>query len=226
MKITFALKFADLQESFKIHQKAEQEPPALSPGSMLAPNAVAVLKPATPVKKSTFSMEMVGWILILVVAIVIFVIFHKDKSAPAAPPAVAPGPAPNLFLTIFLNILPYSLIFFFIWFFFLRQIRKNLITAKQYDNDPFHLQERTVELLETGIRVSLPHERHDFDWMAYQRIVVGETLLLLYTGTQMYQIVPRRAFVSNEQLEEFVRAVQTHVPDRRAGAFPVITGGT
>jgi len=225
VKLTFALKYDDLTEAIQKHQVAEKEVPLLSPGTMLAPNAAGVIKAAEPPGKKKFSASFLGWVMILMMAVGIFIVFHQEKK-PAAGAAgggvavVPPVPETSLFMTMLINILPYVLIFVVIWFFFLRQLWGS---RKKYDNDPFHLQERTVELLATGIRVSMPHERHEFDWMAYQRVVTSEHLVMLYTGQQLFQIVPKRAFASPSEMEAFLRVVQEKIPDRRAGAFPVMS---
>lgn len=223
MQVSFALTYEDLEESLQTHLKTEKDVPSLSPGSTVAPNTMAVVKPAEARGAVKFSRSMLGWLLILGMAILLFVLFHKEPGGPrgAGGGAVA-APEEGVFFRTLVNLLPYALIFAFIYLGFLRRTKQSKKARDRYNSDPFHLQERTLELLQSGIRISAPNERHEFDWLGYQRVVESEHLILLYTGPLMFQVLPKRAFAAPEELHAFLRIVREKVPDRRAGAFPVM----
>ena len=66
---------------------------------------------------------LIGWVLFISLAIMLFILMQRR---PTAAPAPVPAPAPaagNSFARVLLPIVPWALIFGFIWFFVFRQMR-------------------------------------------------------------------------------------------------------
>jgi hypothetical protein len=56
-------------------------------------------------------------------------------------------------------------------------------------------------------------------------VIETPNLFLLYHGAHEYQIIPKRAFTSPEDMAMFHRLLAERIGDRREGGFPVQLGG-
>jgi hypothetical protein len=222
MRVAFYVTHEDAMESLKAHMGTTKQPPMAGSGHALPPNGFQVWNTQAATKR--FGRSLLGWVLILVVAIVIFVVFHKEP--PPAPAPVAPPvtPVPEGWLPLLLNVGPWMLIFVAFWFFFYRGLKRQRKNRKMFNEESLR-QERTLEVTETGIRISVPTARFEFDWLAFQRVVETQNLFMLYRYPLEYQVVPKRAFAGEAELGAFRALLQEHIGSRQVGAFPVTLRG-
>jgi len=65
-----------------------------------------------------------------------------------------------------------------------------------------------------GIIVKSPLFSGNDAWSMYVSFVESKDMFLLYLSPRMFRMIPKRAFQSDEQMQEFRRLVAQHVPPR------------
>jgi hypothetical protein len=71
-----------------------------------------------------------------------------------------------------------------------------------------------------GITVDSPLFRGSDAWAMYANFSESKHLFMLYLSTRMFRVIPKRAFTSTEQMEEFRRLIAQHIPPRQKRWVP------
>ncbi|HEV8523152.1 MAG TPA: YcxB family protein [Terriglobales bacterium] len=82
-----------------------------------------------------------------------------------------------------------------------------LMWKRSYRKDKGLQEELTMEITESGIRVTSQNFEGTVRWAGYVRFVESETTLLLYVSPNAFHIFPKRAF-SSDQLELFLELIR------------------
>jgi len=89
--------------------------------------------------------------------------------------------------------------------------------ARQYNlQRPF-----ATEIEESGIRISESFSRHEYKWSYFRGFNETPNLILLYPSSQMFVMIPKRAFPTSESQKEFLDLLARQVVPPTA-AFPVV----
>jgi len=170
----------------------------------------------------TISRGMLGWLLVLAVLVLLFVIFnHEEQLAPPTGPRVpTTGPARSLLLTWLINLVPWGLIALVVWFFFIRKFRG--AARQSWDANVSELtQPRTAEITPDYIRFSMPTTIIEQKWTGFRRLAEGPTIFAVYTGPTAAHIIPKRAFASPNDIAAFRGLAQSLILEA-TGGFPVL----
>ncbi len=179
----------------------------------------ATVKRVKRMARRSMSRSMVGWVVIMAVAVFFFVVFHKDR-APATP-APAPAPSQNLLGAIVLNFLPYFAVFVFIWIFFLSQLRPAKRIRQQFKDSPELGEARRAVASAENFTMYRSTSTTIMAWSHFPFFTETANLFLLYENQAQAYIVPKRAFTSPVDAGEFRAFVQAHVGNQ-PGGFPVL----
>lgn len=93
------------------------------------------------------------------------------------------------------------LVFFVIFLFFVNPIT----VGDQVEKNERLQSETTWEVSEEGVAISTPYAQSKFDWGTLGTVYeTGDQFLLAYSANKrMFQILPKRAFESREQVDDF-----------------------
>jgi hypothetical protein len=90
-----------------------------------------------------------------------------------------------------------------------------------------HLQRpKRLEVSEEGIVLSDAVSRSELRWPAFSHAVETPNLLLLYLSNFSFQMVPKRAFASAAEADDFREIVRRMIVERPGPAFPVLPAAT
>jgi len=173
-----------------------------------------------------FSRSMLGWVLILAISVMIFVVFHKEGPvrapavAPAAPPA-AGGPASS----VWKNVLPYIIVFVVIWFFFVR-LRLGKGGVRQFfKQNPTLADPRRVVIADDGISIQTQTNTNTMAWTHFTFFAETKEFFLLFETNRSAHLLPKRSFPSPDAIASFRAFAQASVGNQPIG-FPVQLAAT
>jgi hypothetical protein len=210
MNLTFTSQLtpADIEEWLAHNGKAVASCPALKPRG----------RPT-----SRFNRSLFGWLLILILAVTLFTVFHHD-AAPAAAPVPPPEEGRKDLWAIVSYILPYVIVGVLVWVFFLRAVSKKgrakAIWEKFHD---FH-QPRTIQASDDGLIITMPTVENRISWPHFVHFYETPGLFLLYNSSQAAHLFPKRDFPDAAAAESFRQLCETHI-SRMPTAFPVVLAG-
>lgn len=69
----------------------------------------------------------------------------------------------------------------------------------------------TVEVNEETIKMKNPVFNSSVKWQLYIKAVETKNLFMIYQTKRLFDMIPKRAFSSNEQVEEFRELVRTKI---------------
>lgn len=179
-----------------------------------------IAKAMPRVKKPRGRMAMVGWVTILVAAVVLFTLFHNDPSAAA--PVLAPTPQKeNYFSAFLMNAFPYCLLFLFIWIFLIRGRFSKAAARRVLEENEHMADPQRVVLEETGVTIETQTSTTVMKWTHFPHFSETQNLFLLMVSQQSAQLIPKRAFASPAEINEFRGFAQAHIGNATIG-FPVL----
>lgn len=157
---------------------------------------------------------LIGWVIILAIAVVLFIIFHDDKPPQPAPPAKTFGQFIGPYV-------PFVFIFLVFWIYFLRKLSSP--AQRAFEQDPSLADMRHVTISDDGISVQLPTHTLFMTWKHFFYFAETDKLFILMITRQMSFFLPKRVFLSPELQAEFRTFAHTQLP-RPTGGFPVEPG--
>jgi hypothetical protein len=150
--------------------------------------------------------------LILLALLLAGSIVSRTISGPAAtPPAAAtrPAPDPQGGEAIFNVCFPWIVVFALVWFVIFRYLRG--AARRAWEAQPHLALPQTVETTEHGLRLTDPNSVRDCRWAAFTKWRENEEMFLLYNSDLTFDIVPKRAAQTPQQIELFRHLLQQHV---------------
>jgi hypothetical protein len=172
-----------------------------------------------PQRRARLARILLGWGLILAAAILLFVVFHDEKPAPAPGPASQPAGHPW-----YMPLLPYGIIFLLIWFVLLPWLRKKSIVKDLFKSDPTMSQPRRVVISEEGVLVEFPTNTTVTKWTHFIHFAETPELMLLVINRQMAFVLPKRVFASEDQINELRSFAQAHAATMKG--YPIEVNST
>jgi hypothetical protein len=124
--------------------------------------------------------------------------------------------AGNGWVDMLVPFIPWLLVFGFLWFFVFRRL-----TRRMYMAQPSLMRPKTLELSDDEATVSDELSRLTYKWPAFVRFIETRNLFLMYVSEVMFHIVPKRAFDSQCELDEFRQKLREWA-DARSQGFPVL----
>jgi hypothetical protein len=158
--------------------------------------------------------SVLGWVLFIGLAAILFMLLNKRSPAPRPPSAQAQDP-----WKLVLPLIPWLLIFGFIWFFVFRQVRSR--HRKAWEQTPGMHRPRTVTIDETGLSFTEPTSQSRVNWDHFVRFAETKNLFLLFDSEVSAELIPKRIFQATAQVDEFRALLARHVSPP-TGAFPVL----
>jgi hypothetical protein len=153
--------------------------------------------------------SLVGWLVILVTAITLFLLFHKPAPRPAAP-------APNRSFDWF-SFMPYGVVFLLIWGSFFRVRYSRTAMRKAFKNDPRLSERQEVTLCEEHATFCTETATNILSWMHFLHFAETKTLFVLMVSRTSAQLIPKRAFGSPEEMEELRGYALANVGNKPVG---------
>jgi hypothetical protein len=98
-----------------------------------------------------------------------------------------------------------------------RQIQSQRLLWKK---NPMLQRPKTAEIVATGITVNDENARLEYQWAAFSKYRETKNLLVLFLGPATYLMIPKRAFVSAEELNAMKALVALISPPKVVG-FPI-----
>jgi YcxB-like protein len=182
--------------------------------------------------QGTLSRGLIGWVLFISLAVLIFLAMQRSKRTPLAlpnrgplPPIVATDPdldsrtletgAVALIVIVPGIAAPIGLLC----------VLQRVNRLQKRERNRSLVGPTTLHASERGICFVTQRHRVYQRWSAFEKFLEGERLFLLYENNSVFRMVPKRAFASPEDLQRFVALLLEHVPNvliaRPAGGFPV-----
>lgn len=159
------------------------------------------------------------WLVIILLVLVIYCIMTLFSPAPAAPAPAAPA-APQSLRELALSLLP-AVIAVALIYGFLLWLRRSKLLYRRYIDEMQKLRENhETEITDPGITIRQTGCVTTMEWTYFIRFVETRNTLLLFTSGRIGHILPKRAFASEEQLQQFRSFAQAHIGNQPIG-FPV-----
>ena len=125
----------------------------------------------------------------------------------------------SLISAILAPFLPW-LVFFIFAAVHIRRLNRNQFRA-MWDADPTVHTPRTLTPYAEGIAIADPFSQTHARWQAFVAFDETKDLFLLYVGRFMPYIIPKRAFPTQAEVDQF-RALCQHSISPRPAAFPIL----
>jgi hypothetical protein len=185
----------------------------------------ANLRKRAEVSAGSLGKGLLGWVLFIALAVMLFLLLNKPKSpapAAAAPPPPGAGQGTNLW-QIVMPLVPWLLIFGFIWFFVFRQLRGRYYGGYQrtWEQTPWVHRPQSVTIDESGLTFTEPTAERRLSWDHFLRFTETKNLFLLFNAEYSADLIPKRIFATAAQTDEFRALLARHVSPP-TGAFPVV----
>ncbi len=111
-----------------------------------------------------------------------------------------------------------------------RLLNNKYALKRGWENQPFLARPHIMEVSQSGITLSEPQSRHEYNWSALAGFRETPDLLLLYPTIYMHWIIPKRAFATRAELEAFKGFLMTHLEGEflpaTSQAFPIVPVST
>lgn len=158
-----------------------------------------------------------GWVVILGFAVSMFIVFRVRMPVPLAAPAPKPpNPEPGIMVA-----LPYLLILALVLsYVFLRLRFPKSAIKKAFDRDPRLAERQQVTLCDEHATFRTETASSVFIWTHFTHFAETKTLFVLLVSQTAAQLIPKRAFGSPQEMEEFRGFALAHVGNTPIG-FPV-----
>lgn len=88
---------------------------------------------------------------------------------------------------------------------------KNYFVARTWKNFPNGHQPMSVEVNEEVIKIKSINFDTIMQWQLYIKAVETKNLFMLYQAKALFNMIPKRAFSSDEQVEEFRELLRTKI---------------
>lgn len=160
-----------------------------------------------------FRLGLVGWIVFVVLAIVLFSFLNgsRSKSTVAPPP---PPPSSNSTISdAILPLVPWALIFFGVWLVVFRALRARSIKMSGI----YMEKSQTMVADDSGVIWAEPMMRTEYRWEAFHGFDETANLFLLYTSDAKetdflrFHVVPKRSFPVPMLCDQFRQLLTDHV---------------
>jgi hypothetical protein len=161
------------------------------------------------------------WVASIGLAVVFFMLMQRNTPIQGTPPIIPP-PNQSPYLRILVLIIPGLLMVGYIWFL----LRSRSEAARRvWDNEPSLQLRRTLDADRSRVIIDNGQTRIERKWNSFRRFIESPNLFLLYTSDYAFDIVPKRAFASPAQVDEFRRLLEQQIQPP-TGGFPVQPPGT
>ncbi len=107
---------------------------------------------------------------------------------------------PNLFLLIVI--------------YFSFRIASNFLIQRTWNSQPGLKNEITVETTEEGLQITTPLSEARIKWLMYTHWRETPNLFMVYQSRNCFNLFPKRAFSSDEQINEFRELLSTNLLDK------------
>ncbi len=87
--------------------------------------------------------------------------------------------------------------------------------ARTWKSQPSIREPITFEVTEEGLTVSSPYFQSNVKWQIYTGFLETKNLFMVYQSKQLYNLFPKRAFYSDEQINEFRELLRTMIVNHR-----------
>jgi magnesium-transporting ATPase (P-type) len=163
---------------------------------------------------------LLGWLLFILLAMLLFMI-QMGKRGPAAAPPFAPAPAPRTWADwydAYKMIIWVGLFVVMFIFFFVRALRD---ARKRFEREPAAHRLQTVEITEGGLSQSTHTSSTQYKWDAFIRQLETPNVFILYLTEATFLLLPKRAFPGQAEIDAF-REFVSRVVSPPQHAFPVL----
>jgi hypothetical protein len=143
-----------------------------------------------------FRRGLIGWIVFVVLAIVLFSFLNRHQSTSSVAPPPPPPSSNSTIGDVILPLLPWALIFCSVWFVVFRGLRAR--STKM--SGVFLEKSQSMVADDSGVIWTEPMTRTEYRWEAFYGFDETPNLFLLYTsdakGTDFlrFHVVPKRSF--------------------------------
>jgi hypothetical protein len=160
-----------------------------------------------------------GWVLFIGLAVMLFVVLQSNKRPPGA--GASPGPTGSgdgPWYLQFWVFVPGGVFVAFLIAFAVAVVRGG---RRAFDREPIYHRMHTVHIGADGISLTNAVEQTSIRWEGYVKFGESANVFLLFTSKNSAQIIPKRAFATPADVEEF-RAYATARIAPPTSAFPVL----
>ena len=168
--------------------------------------------------------SVAGWVFILSVFVLIYVLYHDSapvhtrRAAPGGAPSVARPVSPEQWLSAAVPwVIAGAVVTMVIW-----RMRQRAATSRGEMAAKMGYQ--TIELTQETVTVTTAYSRTEHQWLAFTRFCESANLFVLYLGDNLGHVIPKRAFASPADADEF-RALATANIQPMTHGFPVELAG-
>ncbi|HVX87209.1 MAG TPA: YcxB family protein [Phycisphaerae bacterium] len=163
-------------------------------------------------KRST---NLIGWTIILALALLIFVLLHKHHTPPAVHSVPAESPAffesPSLYIAIFV-------VSFLVIFIRIRYFQNG---KKLFQKFPDLGQPQVLRATDDFIAITSPTAENRYTWPHFAHFFETPRLFILFNSSKAAHLLPKRAFPDDDALNQFRALAQSRITKAPA-AFPVL----
>ena len=195
MIVGFEYTIDDLQEALTAHRKASSR-----------------------TKSTRIFPRWAGWALFGGLAVLLLLMQFRPTTVQPTPPIVAP-PNQSAIQNVLLPIVPWLLIFVCIWLFVFFWNRR-WAASHVWRSQPSLQLRRTLDADPSRLIIDDGQTRVEKKWNSVRTFVETANLFLLYTADHAFDMVPKRAFASPAQVDEFRTLLEQQVQPP-TGGFPI-----
>jgi hypothetical protein len=157
---------------------------------------------------------VVGWVLVLTIAVGLFFIMRNDPR-PATVPASRSTP-----MGMIVSVLQFVFLGFIIWFFVIRLLFSKSVGKRMLRKNPQLAERQEFTLAEQNITSRTATSTTTTQWSHFVHLAETKSLFVLLSGGQVSLMLPKRAFASPQEIDEFRGFAQAHIGNTPIG-FPV-----
>ena len=141
---------------------------------------------------------IIGWVLFLSCAVGLYLLLKNGSGGEAPAPSKQMNTAQLIAVGL---VIVGHILLIIIWFFVFRKLR---IASETSD-------EVTITLISDGISFNADDVRHEFPWTAFDQFAETPRLFALRQADGVARVIPKAAFNSLEEIQQFREAVTVHV---------------
>lgn len=163
---------------------------------------------------------MLGWVLIVSIFVLMFVMFHQSAPVGARPAAVVVAPraaGPDALRELLLQLSPWILIGGMVGWSIWRGRRRLAMNRAEM---AAKMGYQTIEVTEAGVTMTTAYTRTQCEWLAFGRFCESENLFVLYLSNNTAYVMPKRALGSAAD-GEALRALAAGKIQPMTHGFPV-----